>query len=166
MGRDFGASTGGPGSRASTEPVSVSAASGFDPSRGETELFVSDRDKELSWRELDDATLGKFARYFIIEAGKAEQRRADNDEWPMLALRSMHAGIALCRMTQETNAGTYTLILDGIRDCGGPMGDWEIRIRRLRAPRESDGSPKGGDEGSVHDSAAIAQTPPPQPEQE
>lgn len=137
-------------------------AARFDPAQDETQLLISEKDQALSWRELDDATLGRFARYFIIMAGHAEQRRADKDEWPMLALRSMHGGIALCRMTQEINAETYTLTLDGIRDGGGPMGDWEITIKRLLAPRDSDGSPQGEKPQALsaqHDSAARRDRP-------
>lgn len=109
-----------------------------DMARDETALLVSERDKSLSWLEIDDATLGKFARYFIIHAGRAERQRASADQWPMMALRAMHGGIALCRMAQEANAGSATWEFEDARDADGALGNWRITAERIAPPSPSE----------------------------
>jgi hypothetical protein len=114
------------------EPVARLGPSGFDPSRDETVLLVSDADKELAWLDVSTEALGQFCRWFIIKANQTEAERAEAEDMPMLSLMAMHAGVALARFAHEANATTFTTKLTAVKSASGPLGDWKITVKQLR----------------------------------
>jgi hypothetical protein len=122
-----------------------------------TRLTVSEQDKPLAWLDMDDATLGKCARWFIIKSNQVGAERAEAEDMPMIALMAMHAGIALCRFAHETNATTLTTEITAATSASGPLGDWKITVKQVRAASAGEaGTAETTKIGSVHEHATRA----------
>jgi hypothetical protein len=127
-----------------------------------TQLLVSDADKEKAWLDVDDESLGRFCRWFIIKANEADAEAAEASDMPMLSLMAMHAGVALCRFAHDCNAETYTADLKQVSSASGPLGDWKITVKKTgpalaagtrsaetRSKAQSEGC-QSGPQGNAH----------------
>lgn len=119
----------------SDEARSVLHPSGFDPSRDDSILLIADRDKPLAYLELDDATLGRFARYHLLETNKAAGRDAVGREMPLVISMAMHAKVALAHLYTAVFGEcdhVWEMTLQGLSWKGQPNGgDWRITVQRL-----------------------------------
>jgi hypothetical protein len=106
------------------------APSGFDPSRDETKLYVADADRHLAFLELDDVSLGRFCRSYLIEVERALHKTAGDKSMPLSLAASMHGAIALYRIAVEANAGKYTLNQEGVVWAGEQQGNWRLVVER------------------------------------
>lgn len=98
-----------------------------------TRLIVAEADKPLSFLELDDETLGRFARSYLIQIERSVHQSAGDREMPISLAMSMHGAIALYRIASEANAGELHLTHEGVVWGNEPQGDWEVIVRRKPA---------------------------------
>lgn len=96
----------------------------------ETKLIIADKDRPLAFLELDDVTLGRFARSYLIQMERSIHKHAGDKEMPLALAMSMHGAIALYRMAAEANAGEMHLKHAGVEWGGEQHGDWEVIVRR------------------------------------
>jgi hypothetical protein len=137
MEKDMGAISG------SREPdqTSGSGPTGFDPARDKTQLLIADADRPRAYLELDDETLGKFARSFLIQCEQAFERYAGNKKMPLSLVTSMHGSIALYRLCAESNANSAHFNHEGVEFGGKNQGDWSITVRRGPTDEYARGEP-------------------------
>lgn len=113
------------------------SASGFDPSRDDSVLLIADKDKPLAYLELDDVTLGRFARYHLLETNKAAGRDAVGREMPLTISLAMHAKVALAHLYTAVFGECdhiWEMRLQGLSWKGQPDGgDWLITVQRMPA---------------------------------
>lgn len=102
-----------------------------------TELIIADADKPLAFLDLDDTTLGKFARAHLIQMERAVQAHAGANGMPIDLVASMHGSISLYKMAAKSNAGELTLKHDGVEWGGKQQGDWTLTIKRIAHPPET-----------------------------
>jgi hypothetical protein len=134
---------------ASTDPLAVDEGAGpvyvllgsplmlykaWQSGVSKTKLFIHPDDLPLTFPELDDVALGRFARSYLAECERAFHKVAGEKEMPFSLIASMHGALALYRIALEANAETYTLTSEGVTVAGEPQGDWKVTVKRLKRP--------------------------------
>jgi hypothetical protein len=86
---------------------------------------VSVRDEIL---EASDEEAGRFLKQVAAKLGETEEHAAVGWAASTLCLVSM------VRTALVTNAETVTSTVEGATFSDKPLGDWEVTIRRIKAP--------------------------------
>lgn len=97
----------------------------------ETKLIIAEQDKPLAFLELDDVTLGRFCRNYLIQVERAVHLSAGKKKMPLSLAMSMHAAISLYRLAVDANAGELTLKHEAVEWGGKQHGDWSLTLKRL-----------------------------------
>lgn len=97
------------------------------------ELILTDQEKaDDSYLDWDDASLGRLVRSLVARVRTEEHVRE-----AVFGATDVHLLIGLAR---AVNADERASTLKGVTYADERLGDWEITVRRMRAPDEQEGS--------------------------
>lgn len=100
-----------------------------------TRLLISRRDIPRAYLELDDATLGKFARQILIYSERAVEKESERRSMPLEQARIMHSAVSLAQFTHGQDSPKFEWEGEEITCSLGPIGDWRITVERIDRPR-------------------------------
>jgi hypothetical protein len=87
------------------------------------ELILTEQEKKTaSWLDLDDESLGKFVKANIC---KVKELKSD------IGIFLMSLATAFCAIAHETNADTFSIEVNGLKNKTNDLGNWKVTAKRL-----------------------------------
>ena len=102
-------------------------------------LELTEQEKAaISWLDMDDDALGKLVRKTCLKLPELMAK----DETDMGKIWVTSCGMLMCNMAADANSTKTTFEFNGLSLAGKERGDWQITIKRIKAPDMP--NPKGG----------------------